>query len=75
MEIDVLTYSMPVNTVDISMTISLLSGRFTSDAEDHEDPGYLGDEELVGIEMSLKDYSERRFKRGSIEELLKDLKD
>ena len=63
---------MSVNTMDISISISLLSNRFTSDAEN---PDYLGDEELVEIEKSLKDYPEGRFKRGTIEELLKDLKD
>ncbi|MEM0157702.1 MAG: hypothetical protein QXN26_06555 [Thermoplasmataceae archaeon] len=44
-------------------------------AEDIDDPDYLSEVELIEIEASLKDYSEGKFKRGSIDELLKDLKD
>ncbi|MEM0132940.1 hypothetical protein [Acidiplasma sp.] len=44
-------------------------------SEDIDDPDYLSEVELIEIEASLKDYSEGKFKRGSIDELLKDLKD
>lgn len=43
--------------------------------EDIDDPDYLSEVELIEIEASLKDYSEGKFKRGSIDDLLKDLKD
>lgn len=48
---------------------------FIFEAEDPDDPDFLSEVELVEIEASLKDYSEGRFKRGSIDDLLKDLKD
>lgn len=48
---------------------------FNLEVEDIDDPDYLSEVELIEIEASLKDYSEGKFKRGSIDELLKDLKD
>ncbi len=46
-----------------------------SEMEDPDDPDFLSGVELAEIEESLKDYSEGRFKRGSIDDLLKDLRD
>ncbi|MGP6207992.1 hypothetical protein ACNF42_08205 [Cuniculiplasma sp. SKW3] len=48
---------------------------FNLEVEDIDDPEYLSEIELIQIEASLKDYSEGRFKRGSIDDLLKDLND
>ena len=43
-------------------------------SEDIDDPDCLSEVELIEIEASLKDYSEGKFKRGTIDELLKDLR-
>ena len=43
--------------------------------DDKDDPDNLSESELAEIEASLKDYSKGRFKRGTIGNLLKDLRD
>ncbi len=48
---------------------------FNPEGEDVEDPEYLSDTEVVEIKRSLQDYAEGKFKSGSIEDLLNDLKD
>lgn len=48
---------------------------YGGEMEDMDDPDYLSKSELIEIENSLKDYSEGRFKHGSIDDLIEDLND
>jgi hypothetical protein len=59
----------------IQPSIGRENNLFMSEMEDPDDPDFLSGVELAEIEESLKDYSEGRFKRGSIDDLLKDLRD
>ena len=59
----------------IQPSIGRENNMFVLGVEDPDDPDFLSEVELVEIEESLKDYSEGRFKRGSIDDLLKDLRD
>ncbi len=64
-----------INLPGIQSSLGGENNMFDSEAEDTDDPDYLSEVELNEIEKSLKDYSEGRFKRGSIDDLLKDLND
>lgn len=71
---EISSYSVP-NSLEVQSSFSRENNMFTFETEDPEDPDLLGEVELVEIEASLKDYSEGRFKSGSIDDLLKDLED
>ncbi len=60
---------------EIQSSFGRENNMFNFEGEDIDDPDYLSEVELIEIEASLKDYSEGKFKRGSIDDLLKDLKD
>lgn len=60
---------------DIQSSFGRENNMFNLEGEDVDDPEYLSEVELKEIEASLKDYAEGKFKRGSIDDLLKDLKD
>ncbi len=78
METDIpalLNSSTSINSIDASMSISFSREDADFEAEDPDDPDYLTESELIEIEQSLKDYAEGRFKRGTINDLLKDLDD
>lgn len=63
------------NSLEVQSSFSRENNMFTCEVEDLEDPDFLDAMELVEIAASLEDYSEGRFKSGSIDDLLKDLED
>ncbi len=60
---------------EIQPTYGIDNNMFNPEQEDPDDPDYLTEKELKEIEASLRDYSEGRFKHGSLEDLLRDLED